>query len=383
MMRSVNFQCISGILIYLLVNARWATASMITVDPPANVRVEDLGYLGVVDITWEPPVSLNNSQCTPRFELQHYDTYEQRWKSVRTKQQKYRAAFNFGKEIVIKLRTYLKGACTDDKELWSKWILINDSMPMQGDPETSVKDFHCIYYKFETLKCEWKTGKLSNSNYELQYWQDGMPGKKTCDHYLRATGINTGCVFEKEKLQLFSSLFICVTGMPGMNPIRQSYFSFQLQNIGKPGAPEDVNISKTQNGELKLDWRPPIGKIPSHCLEYEIQYKEKTDTWMTITEWRETTYSFNISMPLHELCVHIRAKTNRYCADDGYWSDWSTESCWEEVSPIPEINIKWVYCTGIAAAVLLGIFVIAVLYVVIKKRHWSEKLQHKAKTLVY
>ncbi|XP_040179599.1 interleukin-13 receptor subunit alpha-2 isoform X2 [Rana temporaria] len=255
---------------------------------------------------------------------------------------------------------------------------------IDGDPESSIKGFYCIYYNFETLRCEWKAGKLSNGNYELQYWQQGMSEKETCDHYLKTNGKNTGCTFGRQELQLFSNLFVCVTGFPGMDPIRPSYFTFQLQNIGKPGPPEDVNISKSQVDEFTLDWTPPNGKIPSHCLEYEIQYKDQTDTWKTIAEQRESFHSFNMSGPLPGFCVRIRGKTNRYCADDGYWSDWSSESCWEESSPLPEIpNMKWVYCIGVFAAVLLGFFVIAVLYVVRKKRHWSEKLQHKAKEIVY
>ncbi|XP_018412203.1 PREDICTED: interleukin-13 receptor subunit alpha-2-like [Nanorana parkeri] len=329
MVRSIIFQCLSGIMVYLIVNAKWATTSVMNVHPPSNVRVDDLGYLGIMNITWEPPVSLNSSHCTARYELQHYDANEQRWKSVRTKQQTYSAAFNLGKDIVIKIRTYLKGACTDDKEVWSKWIQINESIPMQGDPESSVQDFYCIYYKFETLRCEWKAGKVSNSNYKLQYWQEGMAEKNTCDHYLKTKGINTGCIFGRQELQLFSNLFICVTGIPGMDPIRPSYFMFQLQNIGKPGAPEDVNISKSQGDEFILDWWPPSGKIPAHCLEYEIQYKDQTDTWKTIAEHRETTHSFNISTPSPRFCVRIHGKTTKYCTDDGYWSDWSTESCWE------------------------------------------------------
>lgn len=54
---------------------------------------------------------------------------------------------------------------------------------------------------------------------------------------------------------------------------------FFINVIGKPGPPEDVNISKSQVDEFTLDWTPPNGKIPSHCLEYEIQYKDQTDTW--------------------------------------------------------------------------------------------------------
>lgn len=30
-----------------------------------------------------------------------------------------------------------------------------------------------------------------------------------------------------------------------------------------------------------------------------------------------------------ELCFFVRSKVNIYCADDGIWSEWSEEECWE------------------------------------------------------
>ncbi|KAM9324021.1 interleukin-13 receptor subunit alpha-2 [Gastrophryne carolinensis] len=299
------------------------------VDPPTNIKIDDPGYLGLLDISWQPPASLNNSHCPARYELQYYNN-EQQWKLVRMKEQTYRAAFDFGKTIDIKVRTYLKGACTNEKEVWSEWAGLSYLMPVQGIPESSVKHFHCINYNFETLKCEWNVGKLSNnSNYELQYWQEGMPHKKTCDTYMIRNGINIGCVFRSHQFEVFSDVFICVTGTPGLDPIRPSYYSFQTQNVGKPGSPEDVNITKTEANKLLLSWRPPKGKVPSHCLKYEIKFKSGTNSWKVITE--EITKIINRPDPKYSLCVHIRAKTHIYCTNDGYWSDWSPETCWKDL----------------------------------------------------
>lgn len=30
-----------------------------------------------------------------------------------------------------------------------------------------------------------------------------------------------------------------------------------------------------------------------------------------------------------DLCFFVRCKINIYCADDGIWSEWSEEECWE------------------------------------------------------
>ncbi|XP_068105664.1 interleukin-13 receptor subunit alpha-2-like [Hyperolius riggenbachi] len=380
--RSKSSQRLSKIMIYFMLYVQWAAALQTKVDPPSNIQVEDPGYLGILDISWQPPHSLNHSQCTPWYDIQHYDANEQWWKSARTRHYRYRAAFNLGEDIIIKMRTYLNGDCTDGKEVWSEWIQVNSTRTLQGNPKSKVKDFQCINDNFEVLRCTWKAGQLSNnSNYELQYWQEGMSKKKTCGNYLKTGVVSTGCLFGKEEFELFSDLFICVTGMPGMDLIRSSYFSFQLQNVGKPGIPEGVNISKTEADELILDWRPPNGKIPSHCLKYEIQYKDETDSLTTITDLRKTSYVITVFEPYQRLCVCVRTKTSKYCADDGYWSDWSLEKCLEEMNTVPDMN--WIYCIVAAIVLLSCLFVVAVLYVVGKKKHWSEKIRHKAKELVY
>ncbi|XP_063793600.1 interleukin-13 receptor subunit alpha-2 isoform X2 [Pseudophryne corroboree] len=379
--QSISFQWMLITVIYFTLCVRWSATVQTYVDPPSHLEIDDLGYLGLLDISWQPPASMNNiSQCTVRYELHHYDSNGKRWKAIRTKQQTYRAAFNLGENIVIQLRTYLKGKCTEEMEVVSEWVKRNDTLlPVQGTWESKITDFQCINSKFEILTCKWSAGALgSNNNYELQYWQDGMSKKKTCDRYLISNGINVGCVFGRDEFQLFSDLFICVTGIPGMDPIRPSYFILQLQNLGKPGIPEDLNINKTLNNELILHWKPPKGKIPSHCLIYEIQYKDQEDTWKALTEQRENTRTFSKS----NICLRVRGKTDSYCADGGYWSDWSSDICHKE--PTSRTRDMWQYSIGAVIVMLLCCTcVAATIEVLRKRRYWAICFQHKAKELVY
>ncbi|XP_075690513.1 interleukin-13 receptor subunit alpha-2 [Rhinoderma darwinii] len=380
--KRVAFQWISKFVIYSTIYVQCSSTVQMTVDPPSNVQIKDLGNLGILEIMWQPPASMNNtSKCTARYELTHQVVNEERWKSVRTKYQTYKEAFDLGKNVVIKIRTYLKGPCTEENEVWSEWVEIRYPVPLQGTPESKVTNFKCINDKYETLKCEWNAGALGNkSNYELQYWQEGMSQKKTCTHYMTLNEINTGCDFGSEEFELFSDLFICITGNPGMNLIRSSYFIFQLQNIGKPGIPENLTASMTPSDDLVLDWKEPKGKIPAHCLQYEIQFKDQINIWQTVAQQRENTYSFKRSTTSNT-CVRVRGKANKYCSDDGYWSEWSSEMCWKELTTY--LELKWLYCVVAVIIILTGLCIATSMYTVRKRRQWSKKLQCKAKELVY
>ncbi|XP_056396256.1 interleukin-13 receptor subunit alpha-2-like [Hyla sarda] len=381
-MKRLGLQRISRFLMYSALYVQCLLAVEMTVDPPSNIQIEDLGTLGILEITWQPPASMSNmSECSAWYELTHQVVNEERWKSVRIKRQTYKEAFDLGKDIVIKIRTYLEGPCTEEREVWSEWVEINYPTHLQGTPETKVKDFKCINDKFETLICEWSAGELgSNSNYELQYWQEGMSEKRVCAHYMTENEINTGCHFGSEEFELFSDLFICVTEMPGMDPIRPSYFIFQLQNIGKPGVAENLTLTMDISGDFDLNWNEPKGKIPAHCLEYEIQSKNQMNMWETVAKQSESRYIFKRS-ETSNTCIRVRGKTNIYCADDGYWSEWSPELCWEE--PSYNLGLKWLYCAVAVVIILTGLCVAASMYTVRMKRQWSKKLQYKAKELVY
>ncbi|XP_069603006.1 interleukin-13 receptor subunit alpha-2 [Ranitomeya imitator] len=382
-MKSVSLQWISRFIVYLTLPVPDTSSLQMAVGPPNNVHIKDLGNLGILEMSWEPPAFINStSECPVRYEITHQVVNEQRWKSVRIKQLTYRGAFNLEKNATIKMRTYLKGQCTEGNEVWSEWVEANYQVSLQGAPETKVKDFRCINHKYENLKCEWKSGVIgSNDNYELLYWQDGMSQKKMCRKYMTQNEMNTGCDFGSEVFEMFSDLFICVTGIPSMDPIRPSYFILQPQSIGKPGIPENLNLTMDISDELVLSWKEPKGKLPAHCFQYEIQSKNQMDMWQSVANQKESSqYSVKRS-ETSNTCLRVRGKANIYCADDGYWSDWSPELCWTE--PPPELHLMWLYCIAAVITVFTGLCVVACVYTVRKRRQWSKKLQCKAKELAY
>ncbi|KAM4696796.1 interleukin-13 receptor subunit alpha-2-like [Rhinophrynus dorsalis] len=301
--------------------------------------------------------------------------------AVRTKQLKYRDAFNLSKGAAVKLRTYLKD-CVNRSPVWSDWIETNYSAPLQGNPGSQIENFHCVHYDWESLQCNWNPGKklASNSNYELMFWHIELARPKTCSKYLSKNGINIGCVFQSQDLEDFTEFFVHVTGIPGLSPVQSSYFVLQLQDLVKPSAPEDISLTMTASDKLSVEWKIPKGKILLRCLRYEIQFKDEKDIWKTIEAERVSTITISKSNSSHLMCVRIRGKLNKYCANDGYWSDWSPDTCWKE--PQSTYTNLLFYCIGGGILTLTGLCVIAAILHVISKRHWSKKLQHKAKQLV-
>ncbi|NP_001092178.1 uncharacterized protein LOC100049773 [Xenopus laevis] len=371
-----TFQWIYRIILHATLLVKCCTEAHVTVDPPSNLEIYDPGYLGMLDISWH--ATEKKGDCTVTYELHYQNGAGNRWKSIRTKHLKHRAAFNLSNEIIVKIRTQLKGPCTNESQIWSDWTEANYSVPLTGTPESKIGHFQCIYYNWEMLKCMWSPGKLDdlNSNYELQYWHKGLRHKMVCDSYLSSHGINNGCVFQSDQLEHYTDFFVLVTGSAGSIPIRPSYFVFQLQDIVKPAAPEELSVFKTELNEMLLEWKLPEGTVPLRCLIFEIQYKEENNIWKTEPEQRETESVIYKSNASNLFCARVRGKVNIFCAADGFWSDWSPEICWKAT-----FAKQGLYIFGGCIAVLTACAIAAAL-AVRNKRHFSKKLQHKAKEFV-
>ncbi|XP_053329274.1 interleukin-13 receptor subunit alpha-2 [Spea bombifrons] len=382
-LRNTGFHWIFILIIYATMCVKYMTAEQITVDPPSNLHIVDPGHLGMLDILWEPPATISAYRdCLVLYELQFQSTADDLWRGIRTRQLKHTAAFNLNGEIVVKLRTYLKGSCLKFSQTSSEWIEANYSVPFQGNPESQIQNFQCTFYSLEILECIWNPGKEhdSRSNYEFQYWYEGLAQKKTCDSYIESNGTNIGCVFRENELEHHTELFVCVTGTPHLNPIRSSYFIFKLQDLVKPAAPEGPIMTFTGENDLILEWKVPEGKVPEQCLIYEIQTKDQEDVWETTTEERETTVFIKKSNSSRILCARIRGKVNMFCANDGFWSDWSPASCWKE--PSSDYTNVLFFCIGGGAIILVLICVLLLVATMKTKRYWSRILQHKAKKIV-
>ncbi|XP_053556184.1 interleukin-13 receptor subunit alpha-2 [Bombina bombina] len=326
-----------------------ASAHSISVDPPSNLTISDPGFLGVLDIKWNPPNTAATSiQCKVLYELVYKNVATNHWKVIQTRTINHRAAFNLSEVIEVKIRSFLKGPCTNGSQVWSEWVKTQYSVPLQGNPESQIESFRCVYYNWENLTCFWVPGKLfdHHSNYELHYWHEGLSHIKSCPTYLKHNRIHTGCVF-KDQLKSYTNVFLRVIGIPSLSPIRSSYFILQIQDIVKPAPPEMLSVSKINADFIQIEWKPPQGKVPPGCLKYEIQYQDHHGAWKSAEEQRET--SRNISSD--STCAQVKGKVNMYCAKDGFWSEWNTH-CWKEKIPV-EIPYMQYFLVGGSILILV------------------------------
>uniref|UniRef100_A0A673N578 Interleukin-13 receptor subunit alpha-2-like n=1 Tax=Sinocyclocheilus rhinocerous TaxID=307959 RepID=A0A673N578_9TELE len=331
------------------------TACGLAVDPPANIEITDPGFLGYLSVHWTQPASLQNlTGCTVRYQLRYYDTYEERWRSVRTVKLTYAAQFDLEKPVKVRILTVLKCACTNGTEVQgeeNEWVYTPETTGVAG---SRIRDFHCVYYGKEYMECTWESGPVQppNSQHYLYYWHREMDETKECPEYIILSEGRRGCRFPRESLLEFSKFNLCVNGSSPAGSLKMAYFSIEVQNHVKPTVVSSVHVSEI-DGELKLDWSPPSGQVPEHCLEYEVEssitMENGKEKQMVLQNLEDTSYGVPREAESQKTCFRIRSKVNMYCADGGFWSDWS-QTKYKETQYIP----KWTYL-GLVGLVVIGI----------------------------
>ncbi|XP_033877077.1 interleukin-13 receptor subunit alpha-2-like [Acipenser ruthenus] len=308
-----------------------------TVDPPTNLQILDPGYLGELHIEWQAPASLRSiSNCVLRYQLQYYSTDEGRWKTVRTTHLKHSARFDLGKEAKVKVQSLLKGQCTNGSELQSVWAERTLQPSQEGIPESRIKNLACVFYNWEYMECTWQ--RPPYLNYNLFYWHSKLDHAMECADYIQSNGVNIGCNFSSADLEDYTDFNICVNGSSAAGPLIPVYFRFELQNLVKPAVIKKINVTKVGNERLHLEWKPPVGKIKSHCLEYEVQCREDENEWTSNFKKGTTFTSFRFD-PRHRHCFRVRSKLNMYCADNELWSDWTANLCFTEEYELSEASM--------------------------------------------
>nr|XP_029476653.1 interleukin-13 receptor subunit alpha-2-like isoform X2 [Oncorhynchus nerka] len=309
----------------------------ITVDPPENVGVDDLGHLGQLNIHWTSPVSLINvTDCSMRYHLEYFNTYQNRWTVIRTVRTWYRAQFDLEKEVRVRISTVLRGACTNGTELKSPFTKIVLPPNNTGPVDSRVQGFGCVFYQKEVMECTWEVGleEPAHSNHSLYFWHREMEQAEECPQYIHSNGVRTGCTFTRESLPEFSAFNICVNSSSPKVALRSAFFSLQVQNHVKPAAIEAVHLEAGLDRRLQVRWDLPHESIPSHCLEYEVETSEGGVGGQQLLQrnlTREMTLTFLSMDGAH--CFRVRSRVHHYCADRGFWSDWSSWFCHPEQPP--------------------------------------------------
>ncbi|XP_071614155.1 interleukin-13 receptor subunit alpha-2 isoform X2 [Heliangelus exortis] len=303
-----------------------------TVAPPQDLQITDPGLLGSLDIEWKPPPNVQtSSECTVKYKLEYCNTGDRDWKVIFTKKLKFRAGFDLSRTAEVKVQTLLEGRCTSNVEVQSDWIYATFQIPLQGKVESEVQNFNCIYHNWEHLKCTWQPGVLAphDVHYGLYYWYEGLDHAAQCDHYIQDHGINIGCMLQNLSQAEYRDLSICVNGSAATILVQPLYITLHLHNLAKPFPPKHLVVSMSAAEELQVAWSPPGGKTPPQCLEYEVQLAEDQGetkaAWVSVPTQLETTLTIPRANHSRISCARVRGRTNIFCADQGFWSEWTQE----------------------------------------------------------
>ncbi|XP_046876071.1 interleukin-13 receptor subunit alpha-2 isoform X2 [Hypomesus transpacificus] len=284
----------------------------LTVAPPEEVEIHDQGRLGQLLITWSPPASLlNRTDCTLRYQLEYLNSYNGRWTAIRTVRRSYRAQFDLEKAVKVRLYTLLKGASTNYSEIQSNFTDLTVQPSNTGVIGSRVQGFSCVFHQQEYLECTWLNGPdvLAKAQYNL---------------------------------------YFCSS--PGV-VVRPAFFSLQVQNQVKPAAVEVIDLWADPDGKVKLYWDPPHGRVPEGCLEWEVEISEEIKDrplLLRTSVTRDTTFTHLSNGDTERECFRVRSRVHQFCADRGFWSDWSLRSCDRDIQVVPEQDLD----VGVVGAVV-------------------------------
>ncbi|XP_051486701.1 interleukin-13 receptor subunit alpha-2 isoform X2 [Apus apus] len=309
-----------------------SSSSHTAVAPPQDLQITDPGLLGSLDVEWKPPPNIQTfSECTVKYRFEYRNTGDRDWKVTFTRKLKFRVGFDLNRTAEVKVQTLLEGQCTDDVEVQSDWVYATFQIPLQGKLESEVQNFHCIYHDWEYLKCTWQPGLLAprGVHYGLYYWYEGLDHAAQCDDYIQDHGINIGCMLQNLSQAEYKDLSICVNGSAAATVLRPLYVTLRLHNLAKPSPPKQLVVSMSAAEELQVAWSPPGGGTPPQCLEYEVQLaedqRESKAAWVSVPTQMETTLTISRENQSRVSCVRVRGRTNIFCADQGFWSEWTQE----------------------------------------------------------
>ncbi|XP_074467402.1 interleukin-13 receptor subunit alpha-2 isoform X2 [Sebastes fasciatus] len=364
-------------LILMLLLITWRESMRcdgLTVDPPEDLVISDPGLLGRLQITWSPPASLiNMTDCSELYQLEYFDTYRDSWNLIRMIKRTHSAQFDLMKDVQVRVYTLLSGPCTDGTMIKStSYTEVVQKPPSTGIVGTAVQDFVCVYHNRKYMECKWgRSQKMPvYSQQTLFFWHKELEQAEECPKYVISSGTRSGCNFTGKSLPEFTDINFCVNGSSPEGPLKASFISLQIQNHVKPETIEKLLLQTGPDAQLQLNWDGPVGRVPVSCLDWEVEHNQEGPDGK-ITSERISTKQTSLTLPsTHDNernCFRVRSKLSKYCADKGFWSEWSQPTCRpekNEVAPEPGRDTVPVYvyiAVAIIATLVLSLCVGAVI----------------------
>ncbi|KAF7662047.1 hypothetical protein LDENG_00247930 [Lucifuga dentata] len=334
-MDSKTWQINQATLMLLILS--WTLCSGLTVDPPEDLAIIDPGHLGVLQIQWSPPNSLSNiTDCQKIFQMEYFNTYRNKWTAIQTAKTTYSAQFDLTKEVRVRVSTLLRGPCTNGSLVKSTNYTEHIQKPAStGFVGTPVQDFICVFHMMEYIQCNWKRSpeQPRNSLHTLYFWHMELGQTEECPKYIISNGVRNGCNFTRNFLPDFTDINFCVNGSSPEGPLKPTFISLQIQNHVKPAAAKTLNLQAGPYRQLELCWESPVGRVPEHCLEWEVEHNQEGPEGKHLLQ-QYFTKQMSLTQPTTQdtkrNCFRVRSKLHKYCADRGFWSDWSHSTCYPE-----------------------------------------------------
>ncbi|CAN9501448.1 unnamed protein product [Ophioblennius macclurei] len=307
-----------------------------TVSPPEDLQVLDPGHLGHMVMTWSPPANMGNTtECSVQYQLEYYDAYRGSWSSIRTIRMTYSAQFDLMRDVKVRVYTLLGGPCTNNRMTMStNYTEVIQKPSDAGVPGTKIQDFKCVFQNMEYMECKWVRSPKTpaKSQQHLFFWHEELERAEECPKYIVSKGLRRGCNFTEKPFPAFTDINFCVNGSSPQGALKQTFISLQIQNLVKPAPVEKMSFQTGADMQLKLQWEPPAGRIPKHCLEWEVKQSRgdpvgKISPDLTLTA---TSLSLPSTHQNKRSCFKVRSKLHKYCASKGFWSEWSQRICHPE-----------------------------------------------------
>uniref|UniRef100_A0A8C5CVW0 Interleukin 13 receptor, alpha 2 n=1 Tax=Gadus morhua TaxID=8049 RepID=A0A8C5CVW0_GADMO len=290
-----------------------------SVEAPHDLDITDPGYLGLLLVKWSAPYgALMDPACRVRFYLTYFNTFLNRWSVIRTPSTSHRIQVDLSKELKVRVHSLLNGPCTKYTEVKSTRYAEVVRSPGRGS--AVVQRLGCVFHRMEYTNCTWEQANHT-SLHRLYYWYVDSGATQECPEYIFHDGVRRGCRFTRGQLPVSSLVSICVNSSSPTRASEPAYLYLKIHNHGSDVEPR-----------LQLEWTQPVGRVPGHCLQWEVEHGSDRSNGSQ-PRWTVTTET-SLRMPLpsdtERFCYRVRSKLADCCANHGIWSDWSH---WEYYLP--------------------------------------------------
>ncbi|XP_040179628.1 interleukin-13 receptor subunit alpha-1 [Rana temporaria] len=339
--------------------------------PPTNLTFGMDGMFCLV-LQWSP--SENTANCSIKYsKIFSAKNVTPRARGSSTNLTAHVKKVDLNKEILFTVQ-----AECDNTNIFSN----NTTLPVQiatgkGNPNTSVRNFSCIWYYPEYVQCTWTPGidVPSNVNYTLIYWtsvesscrfnfsqpkqfHDLLPTGSSCSNYTYSNGIPTGCQFKFQKLiTTFSKL---VTAVSDWSKEVKPYLYYVGANDIAKLKPPVIRAHRTTNGNIHISWNDT--EVYKDVLHEVLVQKSNSEIHETYKDIIGLSKEIPNAASDVTYTVKVRARLSRYSTEsDGHfiWSDWSEVQTLQGVSNGRDISILLLLLIPaiiIVAAVILLIY---------------------------